>query len=122
MRPGRLNRTASLNRYAELTSTAPLVTRQPIRPVSVKRQAENRVRRKVVDATFGDAPRCVRPGCTRYADDVHEPLTRARGGSITDPANMAPLCRTDHDEVQKGPAWAYDLGLMAHSWGGGERP
>lgn len=120
MKRTRLARTARLARHAELTSTTPLVTHTPIRRVSAKRQAENRQRRKVMDAAFGDAPQCVRPGCNRYADDVHEPLTRGRGGSITDPNNMAPLCRTHHDEVQKGPGWAYDLGLMVHSWDGGE--
>jgi hypothetical protein len=54
------------------------------------------------------------------ADDVHEPLTRARGGSITDPGNAVPLCRQCHDEITFQPeselGWAYDLGLLRHSW------
>ncbi|WP_262403460.1 hypothetical protein, partial [Actinomadura sp. CNU-125] len=69
----------------------------------------------------GDAPTCAVPDCGRPADDVHEPLTRARGGSIIDPANMAPLCRPHHTEItDEQPAWAYDLGLLVHSWDGGD--
>lgn len=54
------------------------------------------------------------------ADDIHEPLTRARGGSIVDPDNQAPLCRPCHDEVTFRPeselGWAYAIGLLVHSW------
>lgn len=58
--------------------------------------------------------------CGRWADDVHEPLTRARGGSIVDPGNAVPPCRPCHDVLTFRPeselGWAYDLGLLAHSW------
>jgi hypothetical protein len=94
-----------------------------IRPVSAKRAAENRKRRKVVDALWPDRPACARPGCERAADDIHEPLTRARGGSITDRDNMIPLCRSCHDEVTFTPeselGWAYEAGLLRHSWAPG---
>lgn len=109
-----------LERRASLTTGTPLARVTPIAPVSKKRRAENRTRRNVAYATFGDAPACAAPGCGRLADDVHEPLTRARGGSITDPANMVPLCRPCHTEITLGPAWAYDLGLLVHSWDGGD--
>lgn len=94
--------------------------RKPIRPVSGKRQAENRARRAMIKALYPERPRCARPGCSRMADDIHEPLTRARGGSITDPANQKPLCRPCHDEVTFAPesklGWAYEAGLLVHSW------
>lgn len=62
-------------------------------------------------------PLCAVPWCTSVAADLHEPLTRARGGSITDPDNAEPLCRRHHDEVTFGePAWAYELGLLIHEW------
>lgn len=109
-----------LERRTRLTTAAPLARVTPLASVSGKRRAENRTRRNVVHATFGDSPLCAVPGCGRLADDVHEPLTRARGGSITDPANMVPLCRTHHSEITLGPAWAYDLGLLVHSWDGGD--
>lgn len=117
----RLTATKSLERTTQLRDLNGLARVTPLRPVSKKRQAENRERRTVVRATFGDTPACVVPGCGRLADDVHEPLTRARGGSITDPSNMAPLCRPHHDEItDEQPAWAYELGLLAHSWDGGD--
>lgn len=96
-----------------------MMRRTGLRSQSRKRRAANRVRRQVVKAAFGDQPACAVPSCGRWADDVHEPLTRARGGSIVDPANMAPLCRGHHDEITfTEPSWAYDLGLLKHSWGG----
>ncbi len=90
-----------------------------LKATSAKRDRENRERKQMIDEMFPDGrPRCIRPGCTRLADDVHEPLTRGRGGDITDPDNAAPLCRTDHDEITFGgdPQWAYDLELLVHSW------
>jgi hypothetical protein len=89
--------------------------------VSVKRQRENRERRAMVTALWPDGrPSCERPGCARLADDVHEPLTRARGGSITDKKNAKALCRTCHDEITFSPeselGWAYACGLLVHSW------
>lgn len=88
-----------------------------MRAQSKKRQRENRQRRKVIAETFPERPPCAVPACVRWADDVHEPLTRGRGGSITDPANMAALCRPHHDEITfTEPAWAYELGLLKHSW------
>lgn len=109
-----------LTRRAGLASSTGLARVTPLRPMSARRRAENRERREIAHATLGDAPLCAVPGCGRFADDVHEPLTRARGGSITDPNNMVPLCRGCHDSVQLGPQWAYDLGLMVHSWDGGD--
>ena len=94
----------------------------PLPRVSAKRAVENRARRAMVAALWPERPCCRVPGCPRLADDVHEPLTRARGGSIIDPANAKPLCRSHHDEVTFRPeselGWAYDLGLLVHSWGG----
>jgi hypothetical protein len=58
------------------------------------------------------------PRCTRWADDLHEPLTRARGGSITDPANSTAPCRPCHDVLGRPDSelgWAYKLGLIKHS-------
>jgi hypothetical protein len=90
--------------------------------MSAKRARENRQRRQMVAALYPERPHCARPVCPRMADDLHEPLTRGRGGSITDPENQVPLCRPCHDEVTFTPeselGWAYDLGILVHSWGG----
>jgi hypothetical protein len=102
---------------AELSRLAPL------RAVSARRAAENRLRRKMVRELFPDGrPQCSRPGCPRLADDMHEPLSRARGGSITDRANARALCRACHDEITFRPeselGWAYECRLLIHSWDG----
>jgi len=44
--------------------------------------------------------------------DLHEPLTRARGGSILDPANTVAVCRSCHDWIHDNPTAATDLGLL----------
>ena len=92
----------------------------PLRAVSTGRARENRQRRQMVAQLYPERPRCARPGCPSMADDLHEPLTRARGGSIVDPDNQKPLCRAGHDEITFRPEselqWAYDAGLLRHSW------
>lgn len=91
-----------------------------MRPVSLKRQRENRERAAMADRLWPDRRDgtvmcgCGRPECSRRADDGHEILTRARGGSITDGANVRPLSRHCHDEIQLGPDWAYRAGLLKH--------
>lgn len=98
----------------------PLRRKAWMKRVSGKRARENRERRAMVTRLYPERPQCARPACPRLADDIHEPLTRARGGSITDPANQVPLCRPCHDEVTFRPeselAWAYEIGLLVHSW------
>jgi hypothetical protein len=122
MRAGKpLKRRTRLQRRAELNNGSELDRGTGLRQQSKKRQAENRKRRTVVRVTFGDQPMCAAPDCTRLADDIHEPLTRARGGSITDPTNMAPLCRPCHTEItDEQPEWAYEVGLLVHSWDRGD--
>jgi len=39
-------------------------------------------------------------------------LTRARGGSILDPANTVAVCRSCHDWIHDNPTAAADLGLL----------
>ena len=62
--------------------------------------------------------------CGRWADDVHEPLSRGRGGSITDRENAEVPCRPCHDEITFTPEseldWAYACGLLVHSWDAAE--
>jgi hypothetical protein len=56
------------------------------------------------------------PWCRRLADDLHEPLTRARCGSIVDPDNAEPVCRDHNGELTKEPVWGYELALLVHEW------
>ena len=41
--------------------------------------------------------------CLGVATDIHEPLTRARGGSIIDRGNMIQVCRMCHDWIHENP-------------------
>ena len=114
-----------LARTGRLASVTPLQRAGRIRPVSGRRQAENAERRAMIAGlTGGERPLCavwtaLRPEwCARWADDAHEPLSRARLGSITDPANVVFVCRACHDLVTFRPeseiGWAFRLGLVRH--------
>ena len=82
--------------------------RSPIRSRSKKRQAEFRERKAMLMEAYGKTPRCF--VCGGMADDAHELLSRARGGSITDPENVRPVCREDHRRITENPAWAEENG------------
>jgi len=80
--------------------------RTPLRARSKKRAREYReVRVPLVKALLAEHPICQRCGAAP-TDDVHELLSRARGGSITDPANLACLCRGCHSLITQNPALA----------------
>lgn len=88
----------------------------PLNHMSKKRQRENRERKAMANKRFPDGqPPCVVPWCGQRADDLHEPLTRARRGSITDPDNTEPVCRAHNEELTREPAWGYRLHLLVHS-------
>ena len=56
--------------------------------------------------------------CTLHATDVHEILTRGRGGSIYDPENCLSLCRSCHTYITDNPFWAQEHGFIVPSWAG----
>ena len=91
-----------------------------IKPVSARRARENRERRAMVNRLYPERPRCA-CGCGRLADDLHEILSRARGGSIVDPGNCVPLARYCHDKATNEDPRFYALGLVIHSWDGAIR-
>jgi hypothetical protein len=64
-------------------------------------------------------PVCAFRGCAAETTDGHEILTRARGGSISDAANVLLLCRSHHEMVTVNPAWADGHGWTVASWAGG---
>ena len=84
----------------------------PLRAVSKKRRIVLRDRRKLV-AAISEAhegyPPCAR--CSGPAQDLHEVLSRARGGSPADPENCIPLCRPCHSHVTEHPLEAKEMGL-----------
>jgi len=58
--------------------------------------------------------------CTKRSIMVHEPLTRARGGAIDDPANMLAVCQLCHTIIHDLPAWATAHGFLKSAYGGAE--
>ncbi len=71
----------------------------------------------MLQAKYPGVTLCEVPYCNRVADDAHEPLTRTRGGSTTDPANCRAVCRGHHREIHgEEPEWAYFYGFLEYSW------
>ena len=99
--------------------------RTPLRQVSAKRAKVQRLRRVMVAEELAKRELCeagariTQAGydarCHGLAVELHEPLTRARGGSILDPANTVAICRSCHDWVHVNPAAATGLGLLVSS-------
>ena len=95
--------------------------RSPINKVSKKRTALNAVRRNFVKGLLELRPLCeaqIPYVCRMVAVDVHEILTRARGGSIIDEDNCLCLCRACHIFVTDNPAFSNEKGFTVPSWSG----
>ena len=86
-----------------------------MRPRSPKMARLYRERVKLVARLLDEHPICQRC-CARPSTDCHELKSRARGGSILDPANIVTLCRTCHDRVTQNPREAEAEGWSVHSW------
>lgn len=116
-----------------------LERKTPLRRVSLKRQRKMQQRREFVVEQLAARPVCeagpqigsyrleqygleyairlaVSAPCTTRAVDIHEPLTRARGGSILDAANSVALCRNCHRWIHDNPDSATEIGLLQPSW------
>lgn len=116
-----------LRRNTPLQRGEPPERRTRLRPVSKKREALNRARRDFVAGFLAAHPRCQAGGlilpvdhrhrCGVHSVDVHEVLTRARGGSVLDPGNCRAICRACHDWIHENPASATDLGLLTSRHG-----
>lgn len=105
-----------MKRSGPLKRTTPLRGSTRIKPRSKKRATLYRTERApLVARLLADNPLCQRCHAA-LAVDVHEIKSRARGGSITDLANLALLCRTCHDWVGTHPAQAEAEGWSQPSW------
>ena len=103
--------------------SGPIQRKTPLRRVSKKTAKRNRARSKFRLEQLAARPGCeardtiwtVEPtwsGCTRWATDLHEPLTRARGGSVLDVSNTIATCRACHDWIHQYPTLATETGLL----------
>jgi len=93
--------------------------RSRINPVSKKRQKVNVARRIFVKRILEERPECeamIPYICRHWASDVHEIMTRARGGSILMEDNVLALCRHCHTFVTENPAFSQEHGFTVHSW------
>lgn len=91
-----------------------------LRARSPKRERDMVERRKLVKAMVAAQPRC-QAQVLCHGDpvaDVHERLSRARGGSILDPvqAHMMTVCRPCHDWITTHPRDAEARRLALPSW------
>jgi len=87
--------------------------RAPIKPVSKKRQAEQRERVKMLKAETGGVPVACERCDAAEANDAHEIVPRSAGGSITDRENVVFLCRPCHRWIGDNPAQAMADGWLA---------
>lgn len=102
--------------------------RKPIRARSARQQKLYDVRVPIIREAVERGQRCEAcpliaqvdmtqaNRCTGRAVDWHEVKTRARGGSILDPANRVWACRSCHDWIDLHQPEAHAVGLLRHSW------
>ena len=103
-----------LKTYRPLYQRTPLRRTHGLRNRSRKMEAVYEVRRELVERLLEERPLCQRCQMAR-SRDVHEVVTRGRGGSITDEGNCVCLCRDYHD-------WVHDHPTMATAEGWLRRP
>lgn len=72
-------------------------------------------RRKLVAEMLEHYPSCQRCEVQR-STEVHEILSRARGGSILDKNNCVALCRSCHHWITTNPLAAAAQGWLKNSW------
>jgi 5-methylcytosine-specific restriction endonuclease McrA len=82
---------------------------------SKKTERKYRERRTLVQQMLDEKPMCERCHAARSVD-IHEVVSRARGGSILDPRNLVALCRQCHQYITEHPAIAEAEGWSRHSW------
>ena len=91
-----------------------------LRPFSKKRAKLIPARRACREQVYErDGGRCrVRgPNCTGAGEQVHEILSRGRGGSIVDPDNCLLVCGNCGRDVHLFPAWAERKGFLRSQHG-----
>jgi len=78
-------------------------------------EAKYRERRSLVAQMLDEKPVCERCDQAR-STDIHEVVSRARGGSILDPANLVAWSRQCHSFITQNPLVAHAEGWSKHSW------
>ena len=98
-----------------LRRSTPLRSRTRLRSRSRRLAALYReIRVPLVRRLLAERPRCEARfslACTGQSMDCHEPLSRARGGSITDETNVMCVCHPCHDAIHRNVAEAERRGF-----------
>ena len=133
-----MKRSGPIQRKTPLRSGGNL-KRTPLKQQSSRRRKTSAVRSKMVREQLEERPRCeagpiiykhqvdtlglalVRAKartdqCSNRAVDIHEPLQRSHGGSITDPENTIALCRRCHDWIHNHPKESIELKLLKSAY------
>jgi 5-methylcytosine-specific restriction endonuclease McrA len=88
---------------------------RPLRFRSKKQAAVYILRRRLVASLLEERPTCQRCQQAR-STEVHELLSRARGGSILDVENCVALCHGCHSWITTHPAAATAEGWLRSRW------
>ena len=72
-------------------------------------------RRKLVGEMLEEFPLCQRCGI-KPSSEVHEVISRARGGDILEKTNCRALCHACHFWITTNPAEATKTGWLKNSW------
>lgn len=106
--------------------SGPIKRKSPMKRQSAKTRSATPARRSFVAEQLADRPYCEagvlieddRHECGMHSTEIHEPLRRSQGGSITDVENSVSICRACHRWVHDHPRLSYDLGLLVRSTDG----
>jgi len=101
--------------------SGPLRRNKPLSPISKKTRSLIPTRKAVREIVLNrDDNRCQAQiyACTYHATDVHEIVSRGRGGSPYDPDNCLSLCRSCHRYITENPEWATAHGFLLPAWAG----
>ena len=117
-----LKRKTPLKSKTGLKRGGPIQRRTQINQVSKKRAALNRKRRTFVHEQLRLRPLCEagpkimraghQPNCQKVSMEIHEPVLRSAGGSITSVKNSIAICRLCHTWVHDNVGTALELGLI----------
>jgi hypothetical protein len=101
-----------LRRHTAL-ARSPFPSRTALRPVSAKRRRQAPARRRCCEQVRARKYcEALLENCTFLGQHVHEVVSRARGGSITDASNCLYVCASCHRAIHDNPAEATRLGLL----------
>lgn len=114
-RGGPLRRTPLARQGAPAARQGAAKARKALPAQSARTKAQAQARSELRWAVLQRDPFCRAPGCRAESCDVHEVLTRGRGGSPLDLTNCIGLCRKCHQYVTEHPAWAASVGLVRHA-------